>query len=1284
MLKRRRPPQNLPPSRTPDGTPILTLSLADPATQPLRIQVQLEEATGDEGNMRKQRRMEAVLDTGAGVNLIRKEEVPKGIAMKKLSSAPLFRDANNNMVKVTGLVFLNVSFNSGQSLSTRFLVVETLSVPLLLGVEFIQEHVKSIQIKQRTVTMMDGNDVPLVPSVRRKLEDRDGAPVWIDEAYVVPPMSEVVVEVSTSLAGLVVVSPELSRKLRRAHLYVSNSLVVVDATRMKAKLKIANFSKKKSRILSPGQIVGRCRRPHEILSIDSTELKTESEKQSDWQNNIDLDHLSEKQKEEVLNMLDRYKEMWSGKLGVLKGTTHRIPTTGGPVFQAAYRAGPQARQRERDEVERMLEMKVIEPSSAEWANPVVLVRKPDGSTRFCVDYRKLNAITTRDVYPLPRMEECIDSLGDATIFSTLDANSGYWQVEIAEEDRDKTTFTCHVGLYRFIRMPFGLSNAPATFQRAMDIILSGVKWDICLVYLDDIIVYSPSYEQHLIDLERVVSLLHGAGATLNLKKCRFFQSEVKYLGHLIRAPGELAITSDNIRHLAESKPPCNKKELRSFLGLANVYRRFVPKFAAIAAPLTEKLKKEAAECFELNTDELKSFHTLISKLVSPPVLALPRKDHAYVLDVDASDLQLGCCLQQKDDEGRLHPIGYWSRTLNPPEKNYSTTEKECLAVVWAVTHLKAYLQMESFVIRTDHESLKWLLAVDGENSRLCRWRLRLAEYDFTVVYRPGIKNQPADAMSRLQTTGDTSTLDDEVPVLIVRRELPSQYGPTLVEPDGGPPITLDDILKAQDEEKHELESLPHVYVDESDGLICRKSVLDGRRQIVVPKKLREHVLALAHLPRLAAHPGSSRMYQNLRRQFYWPSLAFDVRKFVETCPSCAKQKLRPSKHRTTFMKLFPPKRAMEFVGIDLLGPLPVTEDGNRYLLIITDRFSKLTRAIPLKKETANDVAEAFFDHWVAVYGIPLILLSDNGSQFRARHFQSLCSILGTKQLFTAAYHPSTNGQTERFNRTILESMTHYVAEHQRDWDKAASSATFAYNTTVNTSTGFSPFELVLGNPPRSISTPRYEFLTPHPQDKAQYREEFLRRVEAATIQAREKIAQAQARYKEVYDRYVRVRNEKIAVGDLVFIRTFVLDPSKSPKLHFPAAGPFVVTNISTDRKVYWVQSNNGEMTVSSDRVVRAAPPEELPAGMEYVNPTGARDSVAEELDVEAEEDVHEYVIERVIGHREIDGRIEMRVRWHGFTINEDTWEPVANLPAHFVKSYQFKKKLGPNFQPLRR
>ena len=363
------------------------------------------------------------------------------------------------------------------------------------------------------------------------------------------------------------------------------------------------------------------------------------------------------------------------------------------------------------------------------------------------------------------MDDCIDSLGDAVVFTTLHCNSGYWKVPVAPEDQDKTTFTTHRGTFRYTRMPFGLKNAHATFQLAQDIILSGAPGQICLVYLDYVIFFSKDLEQHLAQVDTVLRLLRNAGVSLKLKKGHFFQPRVDYLGHVV-LPGKLTVATDTAAAFKEFVFPQTLTQQRSFLGACNVYRRFVKDFSKISRRLTGMLKEEASPNFENPTEEqLTAFETLKDRLTSPPVLALPKAGRNYRLDTDASDYQLGCTLLQAQEDDVWHPVGYWSKLLNEKERRYSPTNRECYAIVWAMRTLRPYLEGVRFKVRTGHAALRWILTITESTGRLTWWRLLLSEFDYEIDYIPGRVNSVPDALSRvLIPAGDPQPVEADVPV----------------------------------------------------------------------------------------------------------------------------------------------------------------------------------------------------------------------------------------------------------------------------------------------------------------------------------------------------------------------------------------------------------------------------------------------------------------------------------------------------------------------------------------
>jgi len=570
--------------------------------------------------------------------------------------------------------------------------------------------------------------------------------------------------------------------------------------------------------------------------------------------------------------------MWTGQaLGFIKATLHRIVRNARarPVRFAPRRAGHTAREAETAEVKRQLDADVIEPTSSEWGFPVVLVPKKDGTLRFCADYLLLNVVTKKDSNPLPRMDECIDSLGEATIFSTLYCNSGYWQVAIAPGDREKTAFVCHEGTYQYKRMPFGLTNAPAKFQRALDIILSGVKWQSCLIYLDNVIVYSKTEEEHIGHVDHVLRLLRDAVVTLRPPKCRFFRTTVEYLGHEIK-PGRLGLMDVHTRALREAHFPTTRTQVRRFAGMCNVLRLFVPNFARMAAPLTDLMGSTAPVLVPCATPlQQQAFDRLKEALTTPPVLTLPRRGRKYVLDVAPCGTQVGAALLQEQDDGKLQPVAYISRRLKTNKIPYGVTEKECLAVVWASLKLRPYLEGDRFLVRTDHDCLRWILNIEGSgNPRLARWRLRLSELEFDVAYKPGMTHYLADSISCLESgASDETAFGDAVPVFAMRAN--TVRGLDAANYVGGPTvrgITYDTVLSARaavgycQEVLTALNAGRHIpFFEDPDGALLRHAAPDGAHQVVVPAFLQQQVLHLEHEATLAEHPGVSRMYAARRR-----------------------------------------------------------------------------------------------------------------------------------------------------------------------------------------------------------------------------------------------------------------------------------------------------------------------------------------------------------------------------------------------------------------------------------
>ncbi len=506
----------------------------------------------------------------------------------------------------------------------------------------------------------------------------------------------------------------------------------------------------------------------------------------------------------------------------------------------------------------------------------MLVPKKDGSLRFCVDYRKVNAITERDAYPLPNITEILESLSGAAIFSTIDLNSGYWQVTMDPESKSRTAFVTSSGLYEFHVMPFGLKNAPATFQRLMETVLEELRGKICFVYIDDIIIYSPSLTQHFHDLQTVLSHLQSAGFTINLKKSKFCLQELTFLGHVVSLKGVSADTN-KVEAIRSYPVPKNLKEVQRFLGLAGWYHRFVPHFSNIAEPINA-LKKKGHK-FEWTPQCQQAFNQLKSCLTSPPILGHPDLKFPFVVYTDASDTGLGAVITQQKEPGQEEVVAYASRALNKAETHYSTTEKECLAVVWALERWQHYLEPKLFTIVTDHSALQWVMNSTRTTSRLIRWALRLQKFDFVVEYRKGKLSEAPDALSRIHS-------------------VPGCHVYSTQEEEPGLPVSAIDIWEEQhkDPEITKLfqslaekdSSVQDQYEIIEDKLYHRTHLANGQvhYRIYVPATLIHNILQHYHAHPLSGHLGIYKTYQRVHKVAFWPAMWTSVKQYVKRCIKC--------------------------------------------------------------------------------------------------------------------------------------------------------------------------------------------------------------------------------------------------------------------------------------------------------------------------------------------------------------------------------------------------------------
>ncbi|XP_048511338.1 uncharacterized protein LOC125500979 [Athalia rosae] len=1219
-----------------------------------------------------------------------------------------------------------------------------------------------------------------------------------------------------------------------------------------------------------------------------------------------MDHLNAEERQHVVQVLNEFQDCFhlpGDRLGKTNTLAHQIPTTDdAPIHTRQYRFPPVHQEEIQKQVRGLLENGIIKPSSSPYNSPLWIVpKKPDSKGnkrwRMVIDYRALNERTVGDSYPLPNITDILDRVSGAKYFSVFDLASGFHQIGMDPKDEPKTAFSTPNGHYEYARMPFGLRNAPATFQRLMDIVLSGLQGSELFVYLDDIVVYSANLQQHGYQVRRLLTRLRKHGLKLQTDKCEFLRTEVTYLGHTLSVDGVQPNTR-NLDAVRGFPVPKTERNIKQFLGLAGYYRRFIPDFAEKARPMTVLLKKTAA--FGCGEAQRRSFEELRDLLCREPVLKYPDFEKPFILTTDASDYALGAVLGQSDEEGE-RTVSYASRLLTKPEINYSTSEKECLAVIFAINYFRPYLYGRKFTLYTDHQALVWLHNVKDPTSRLTRWRLRLAEYDFRIVYKKGTQNSNADALSRnpvaqclpLHLKGKDKDTEYQPPITTARgietstiasrvrdarRTIPINYaddsdtsnfsandttaaregdcttaepcelttdqqqfqemlqekdpatsrviqdllgeqfpdpasawdtiieaetssgedpeddypwlqdpqfavlrtaettqqrlnreeadlvgetealtmqaakqrilglsdtlqgtprkgtrpGPSelaVTQPSRSPstpkrgganggtrvsflptpraslpptgrstpystsaaPVESTDSETDEEEAKQGNETRPHPltiavdslteYDDTSDeeatrypaqdtiaprpkrhrrprssvhvitdtltlqkgnyahfisadcalttpvgrqlremGLVRPENLLEviqGRGHAIItphrrgvtfsiacmnryyhrmtPESLAEGLKTLKaameiagmneariaakgdgidHLPisvlesmareifqgtsckihlctgktetpppdkrpaiikqwhkdHTGGHKGVAKTYHRLRRRYHWPGMRNEVQDCIRCCESCQKQKVTRIKTREPMMITDTPVEAWEKIGIDIVGPLPTTSSGNKYILTVLDLLTKLGHAWALPDQKSLTVIRVFDQNYFKPYSVPLIILSDRGRSFDNENMKEFLRINGVNHVMTSGYHPQTNGSLERSHTGLVEYLRHFTND-QAEWDTLLPDAMRCYNAAVHEGTKFTPHEMAFGKPKR---TPGSLPLAKHLPTTVKYMEKLVTRLDELAEEGGNNLNAAKRRSKERYDR--KINPVTFNVGDQVYAK----------------------------------------------------------------------------------------------------------------------------------------------------
>ena len=753
----------------------------------------------------------------------------------------------------------------------------------------------------------------------------------------------------------------------------------------------------------------------------------------------------------------------SQPVGLCNIRPFRIETTGPPICQRAYRTPLTKRMVISDLVDEMLQDGIIRPYNSPWASPVTLVPKSDGSTRFCVDFRKLNSVTKKDCWPLPRICDIVDTMGQSKIFSTMDLKSAYHQIPVHPDDIEKTAFICHRGLYEFIRMPFGLANAPACLQRIMDYIFGDLIGRSVMIYLDDIVVFTKTEEEHAIVLQEVFSRLRKYGLRLKASKCNFGRHQVKLLGFILSEKGQAA-DPEKTKAISSLPPPRTVKQVRSFLGMTGYYRHCIPNYAKIANPLVQLTKKNRR--FSWTQIHQTAFQSLKELLTSNYVMSHPDPQLPYKLYTDASDTCVGAILVQTKADGVEHVIQYVSHQLTRTQQRWATIEKEAYAVVYAITKLRPYLYGASFHVYTDHKPLTSLFTKQMVNTKIQRWAILLAEYGATISYRKGKHNIRADMLSRIPA--EVAVIDVEEPFVLPPTDIPEVPTPDQEDfrQDNINPVQLQRLQRKEFPELYlEANNDDSTYVT-INGLLYSIALPSCRApdypRIVLPQELRHQVMFRAH--KEVGHSSVPKTLANIIQAYVWPGMRRDIVTFIKKCSVC--QIYAKQKDRVEMGDMPIPAYPMQIIGVDLIGPFVESTRGNKYALTIVDHCSGWGEAIPIPNKRAETVLNAFHNEFIPRHGVPHILISDSGTEFTSREWTNYMANLKIDHRRCTPQHPQSNGKTERLNRTLKELLQKAVNNQPSTWENHLGSALQAQHVSVHASTGFTPFFIMYGRHPR--------------------------------------------------------------------------------------------------------------------------------------------------------------------------------------------------------------------------
>lgn len=922
----------------------------------------------------------------------------------------------------------------------------------------------------------------------------------------------------------------------------------------------------------------------------------------------DVDPLGEAS---VKALLDEFHDVFQEQLPGLppqRDVAHIIDTgDADPINRPPFKMSPLELDELRKQLKELLDLRLIRPSTSPWGAPVLFVRKKSGELRMCIDYRAINQVTKRHGHPLPRIDECLERLSGAQFFTSLDLKSGYHQLRIRDEDVPKTAFNTRYGSYEWLVVPFGLRNSPALFQSTMNRVLNDYLDDFVMVYLDDILIYSKSKEEHEVHVRKVLQRLRDEQLIANLKKCDFYKTELEFLGFQVSAGGYKP-SRTKVKAIQDWPTPTNVHEVRQFIGLGSHYRRFIRNFASIASPLTDLTKGSGTKTRAITwTEECqKAFDEIKSRIMQAPILASPDPHKPFIIETDASDYGVGAVLLQKADDGTTHPIAFESKKLSKEERGYPAQEREMLAIIHALRTWRCFIDGRPYTVFSDHNPLTYFRAQKKPTLRLTRWIGEIELYSPDIQYKPGKENCIPDLLSRRDGPAchtDEPSMEPEY-LYAIKSVQDTDWPKFYAMSQDRWPDSLKDLL-------HENKDKFIVKDNQVYRLILNGDQIEERRFVLFAR--RADLVADFHYS--VGHAAKATVTDLMTKRWWWPHMRKDIQEWLAACPQCqlAANADRKTHHAPMVPLDIPPPFSRWH--LDFIGELPTTARGNKWLLIAVDYATNwcCARAVPFA--TGDAIAAFIHEEIVLKFGCMNEILTDRGSNFMSNALAHYLGRMKIKHKLTSAFHPRTNAKAERTNGIVKQMIRKYVNGDINRWDDYVQQAIFACQVRKHRTTGFSPYYLVYGQQPKLpgdelppfILTPTKE-AEPTRETLVQGRVPAVRALREARLLAEQRLKNNAKHDKERWDSIMKP--QVFNVGDYVLLRH-----ENKFSLEYNWKGPYRILARNLDTHVYQIQdmqSNTYASWVHTDRL-RPIHLHSSPPTQPWYDPTSSRANIRQQL-----------------------------------------------------------------------